>query len=75
MSTWQPIETAPRDGTEILLKVPLLWEEPQGRIGSGDYVSAYWYDESSEYWRDRLGQWVLLDRPTHWLPLPKPPAE
>ena len=75
MSEWQSIETAPRDGTEILLKIPLQWEEPQGRIGSGDYVSAYWYDESSEFWVNRLDNWISLYRPTHWMPLPKPPDE
>lgn len=73
MSTWQPIETAPRDGTEILLKIPLQWEEPQGRIGSGDYVSAYWFDKS--IWRNRLDHWIPLYRPTHWMPLPKSPSE
>ena len=75
MSEWQPIETAPKDGTEILLKIPQLWEEPQGRIGSGDYFSACWYDESSEFWVNRLGGWISLYRPTHWMPLPKSPSE
>ncbi len=74
MNEWQPIETAPIDGTEILLKIPLQWEEPQGRIGSGDYVSAYWYDESSDFWMNRLGNCISLYRPTHWMPLPKPPS-
>lgn len=74
MSIWQPIETVPRDGTEILLKIPLQWEESKGRIGSGDYVSAYWYDKSSVRWMNRLGHWISLDRPTHWMPLPEPPT-
>ena len=72
---WQPIETAPLDGTEILLKIPLRWRVPQGCIGSGDYVSAYWFDKLIGFWRDRTNHWVSPDMPTHWAPLPKPPSE
>ncbi len=63
---WQSTETAPKDGTEILLKIPL-----QGR----DYVSAYWFDRSIGFWRNRTNHWISPDTPTHWMPLPKPPAE
>ena len=59
MSEWQPIETAPRDGTEIL-----LWED--GYI-LGSWVEEYGYfaDPDGHLWKNR--------QPTHWMPLPAPP--
>jgi len=71
---WQPIETAPRDGTEILIA-----------IGS-DYIGSAFYadDDSDPYpWKffDRngikpLANGIRDDRmgPTHWMPLPAPPS-
>jgi hypothetical protein len=66
--TWQPIATAPKDGTRI--------------IGSdGDRVDIYqWEAQSyhkrpSPYW-ERSFHPVYYDRqqqPTHWMPLPEPP--
>ncbi len=58
---WRPIETAPRDGTEVLADTSGL-----GR------VVVYWDDEESQ-WGTGLG---YLDRgaPTHWMPLPPPPT-
>ncbi len=65
---WQPIETAPRDGTEILLTdgVSFLvasWDYYDGFTGG--YYGAYY--EVSEHSR--------LNTATHWMPLPKPPAK
>ena len=67
---WQPIETAPKDGTEILLKIPLRWEKPQECVYSGDYVSAYWFDKSIGFWKSRPNHWISPDMPTHWMPIP-----
>ena len=78
---WQPIETAPRDGTPIL-----IWQ-PDGKRNmltvneQGDRVE---YDDNRYaigYWRvwQKVSKWMWGNRncshvsPTHWMPLPKPP--
>ena len=64
MSEWQPIETAPKDGTAML-----VW------AGMRD-----WLDNPvpSVAWYSRLHGWVghfaSGDMPSHWQPLPAPPA-
>jgi hypothetical protein len=68
--SWQPIETAPRDGTRILVYDP---SESEG----GPVLAAYWSD--SVWWQDA---WMVWDcrsdgwqvSPTHWMPLPSPPT-
>lgn len=71
---WQPIETAPKDGTEIILGIKLRWnkrslDKHECRIGTGFYCAgAYWYKNDAKIWRNRVGQHTL--NPTHWMPLP-----
>ena len=67
-SDWQPIETAPKDGTEILIASDCFVE------------AAYWEGKDSLYpWVTLDGQHVTNGRqegiygPTHWQPLPAPP--
>lgn len=58
---WQPIETAPKDGTPILMFIPL--SEPTIRSGlfsEGDFVL------TGDYYH-------LPEAPTHWMPMPAPP--
>lgn len=69
---WQPIETAPRDGTEVL--VCRVYED-----GKAEYAVAHNYDDGNG-WRDMgdLG-WAGMtheedNQPTHWMPLPTPPS-
>ena len=58
---WLPIESAPKDGTEILL------------YSLGDVGVCYWRDdEVMTGWTWGLGKAFGL--PTHWQPLPPPPA-
>lgn len=72
---WQPIETAPKDGTAILLY------DPEAR-------GAPWLDEDASYtsypalvgrWDGDRQRWMLAHydafsyKPIHWMPLPKSP--
>ena len=61
---WQPIVTAPKDGTEILT------------IRSNGYIAkAVWYDNpfgrTDTVIENSSGKWWSV---THWMPLPPPPA-
>ena len=68
-SEWQPIETAPKDGTPIILGFPDMACE------------GYWMcDPSRNHWGET--GWFASDsdvlfehpwKPTHWMPLPEPP--
>lgn len=63
MSEWQPIETAPKDGSYVL-----VWAE------SG-HEFARWF-RAGECWiraEDMQNLWGE-DAPTHWMPLPAPPS-
>ena len=76
MSEWQPIETAPKDGTEILLLKEIRWvngDSKDGRIGNGYWIAPYWFEQKTEIWRSRIDTWI--DAPTHWMPLPEPPKK
>ena len=78
---WLPIETAPKDGTEILLsngetvaQGNWLHAEPyirEYRDIDGRYVDQ---DEFDGYdgWIDQTGG--MQPDPTHWMPLPPPPG-
>ena len=60
---WQPIETAPKDGSYVLLA---------GKRRE-DIASGYWL----QYAYAGNGAWIwpfVLKDPTHWMPLPKAPA-
>ncbi len=85
MSEWQPIETAPKDGTVIDLWVEIHDLADRDSDKTICYVSfrvpcASWYDCQ---WRDEDGnQLAPLEgyeaskiRFTHWMPLPPAPAD
>ena len=70
MAEWQPIETAPKDGTLVLvvgrngLAVQASWE------WDGDDPTD-WDDGSWDYWVNIPGYGMHVF--THWMPLPEPP--
>lgn len=65
---WQPIETAPNDGTHIILL---------DALDGGSVYRASWVVEGDieGYWAVWCGQPVVHEPdPTHWMPLPTPPS-
>jgi hypothetical protein len=75
MSKWKPIETAPRDGTTIL--VYGYWE---GEISGKEKKPNVWLcssqgveDEFCLEGCDGYAAWV--NNPMYWMPLPPPPTE
>jgi hypothetical protein len=84
MAEWQPIETAPKDGTWIVTLAP---ESIQNGDGPKPFVStAKWVQETREYWQsagprkqelvtEDASHWSDWEDPTHWMPLPRAPTE
>lgn len=69
---WEPIATAPKDGTLVLLREP---GHLTGRIGCDNVTSGYWRKHDAYIaggtWTDyRMGSVEA----THWMPLPDPPV-
>jgi len=74
MMEWQPIETAPKDGTP---HVRGMWTYD---LMTGKAIE--WMSDAG--YEDEDGDWVLSDAClsgwraedyTHWIPLPKPPSQ
>lgn len=69
---WQPIETAPKDGSEVLLldgciKTARFYERFKRYESDPNPLSNIWF-EGVEY-----GYPLFAYNPTHWMPLPKKP--
>ena len=85
--SWQPIETAPKDGTEILVYGGEICSELGNSSPNLSVVKVSWEagsnyseDEDGEY--TPKGSWEVVDicyysitvtNPTDWMPLPNPP--
>jgi len=63
--TWQPIESAPKDGTFVLVI------DSEYGDHSGAFVARY-TEAFSGCWLTSHTPHVVC--PTHWMPLPTPPA-
>ncbi len=64
MNEWEPIETAPKDGTLIL-----------AYNGKNPYIAFYGRVNSTEQlgWLGGHCRICHIDIPTYWIPLPKSP--
>jgi hypothetical protein len=79
---WKPIETAPKDGTAIILcwavtadKRPIDWRESP--TTAGVFVQIGSWSEGENWWWvyiDTPGDTALHFTPTHWMALPSPPV-
>lgn len=79
--TWQPIETAPKDGSEVLV----TFCENANAIPPVYFREVGWWGTPSVYAKEKAWCIGLGDSnagytvyetciPTHWMPLPEPPA-
>lgn len=73
MNEWQPIETAPKDGTPIIIGCNY------DRMGK-QQVTLAWYERGlwteGVYWDDDEEEFLISQcefRASHWMPLPAPP--
>ena len=66
MSDWQPIETAPRDGTVVL-----GWNKLDGIL----VYRPVTYGSNNQFagWNAEYDGEGVADEPTQWMPLPPPP--
>lgn len=69
---WQPIATAPKDGTQVW-----LWWDSKCRL-------AHWHEaidppsiggRFANWLTDDKGAVLIVTKPTHWMPLPTSPRE
>lgn len=65
MTTWQPINTAPRDGTRILATWAHTWR-------TGPHIEVLETGEEG-YWFYTFDGDAPVEEPTHWMPLPPDP--
>lgn len=68
---WQPIETAPRDGTRVLLYGDIVGPMKGDRWPDRMEVASLDDEDAGCHWP--LQYWLSMD-PTHWMPLPDPPT-
>jgi hypothetical protein len=73
-SEWQPIETAPKDGTEVLCFC--VEPEFEGEENPHTEMRVCFFGEMQEDYSCWMGYYGYEQRPTHWMPLPpKPPTK
>lgn len=73
---WRPIETAPKDGTQLMLWCPDRAAPMFGSFRVDEGLSGndepLWLDNSYDDFSCGYASCPL--KPTHWMPLPAPPS-
>jgi len=64
---WRPIDTAPKDGKDIILWGPCRMDG-DARSFAKDANVGWW---CADHWRTRTNE---ICKATHWMPLPQPPS-
>lgn len=64
---WEPIETAPKDGTKVD-----LWHPTKGRLENAFYQAQTYSPDVPWGWSNPW--WGRITGATHWMPLPLPPS-
>lgn len=67
MTAWQPIETAPKDGSDVLL----FYAEVYGQ--THQVIIGHWNPRGFWVWQHRAVRGYSYE-PTHWMPLPPAPV-
>jgi hypothetical protein len=85
VSEWQPIDTAPKDGSEILGYrsdcgvLIIRWTSPDEFLHEAELEKIGWESSEKEDWfcADFIagGRLEGEETPTHWMPLPLPPEQ
>ena len=74
MTDWQPLKTAPKDGSPVLLWARLGSHPPEGES----------FFPIVGFWHRSVGRWKVAPEvlnapedliPTYWAPSPKPPGQ
>ena len=68
--SWQPIETAPKDGDALFWVVPKTADETYLDSNNKPIVT----NHEPYLHMGRRGSWSSLSKATHWRPLPAPPV-
>jgi hypothetical protein len=80
MNEWQPIETAPKDGTDIIVGYDFasvwivhvaFWRGVDLDMGFTEDDVGWWSYKTTSVAQEQLGGYYA---PTHWIPLPKVPV-
>lgn len=71
---WQPIETAPKDGTKVILyngnrAASAQWFDKFEKCENDQFPQTGWFEGIS------YGYHCFFYSPTHWIPLPEPPNQ
>lgn len=82
---WKPIETAPRDGSRILVFSSWDWSDSSWSDLQPEWITCVWREDASIDEDDNdVGGFIsvthnpykdIAKNPTHWMPLPPPPQE